>query len=146
MDNVLANIKENISEFHKVIMKNIEEYAYRAKRYDSKFSIMLFCKRENIDIDFEKLEDKLRKTDKLIRLNDDLWCIVLDSTTDKTYTKATENIALLLQKLYYGKNLFIASQEFDSNYLGMLNELFYKLEYAVTNDVYDTVIEQDYII
>jgi len=91
----------------------------------------------------------LRRTDKLISLNENLACVVFDSTSEDFYVKAAENLNKILENMDYKNNFFLSvadSEDFDFNYLEMINKLCDRLEYAVKNKLCNRVVYEDYLI
>ena len=149
MLDALNYINNNKHSFCKKIMDNITEYIYRQKRYKTNFSLVLIYNKEKTVISPNEFKKKLRLSDKLIPINENLACVVFDSTAETSYVKAAENLTTILKNLDYKNNFFLStvySEDFDLNYLEMTNELFDRLKYAIENKLYDTVIYEDYLI
>jgi len=149
MQNILKIIKKNRHAYYQSIMNEIDIYIYREKRYETSFSLAAVCSKEEISLNVEKLQDDIRETDKIIQLSDDLLCIVFDSTCHISYVKTAENLNKALQECYFKDRFFIStatSQEFNKNYLDMTNKLFERLEYAIQNNIFNTVVYEDFII
>ena len=149
MQNIIETLQNNRHNYYLKIFKEIDTYIYRQKRYNLSFSIAsVYAEDENV-IDIIKLESAIRKTDKIIKLSNNLLCIVYDITSDTTFVKTAENSNKKLQQIHCKKKFFMSvveSNEFNTNYLEMTNTLFERLEYAITNKLYNTVIYEDYII
>jgi len=149
MKNILSVLKKDRSVLHKKIMDNISEYIYRDKRYNSNFAVIAICSKKDITINYHKFMDKLRLTDKFISLNENLWCVILDSQSNEAYIKVAENMNIVLRHLDYEENFYMSvvnSKNYNKEYFNMINRLFERLEYAIENNIIDTVIDQDYII
>jgi hypothetical protein len=149
MKTTLENIRYNKNHHYKLLLENISKYIYREKRYKIHFSLVMICHQEDFEIDFNKLTNELRESDTLMKINDQLSCLILDNTSIENYVKAAENLTKTLQKLYFKQHFYIStisSQEINHNYLEMSNKLFERLEYSIKNKQYNNVIYQDYII
>ena len=149
MLDALNYINNNKHSFCKKIMDNITEYIYRQKRYKTNFSLVLIYSKEKAAINPDDFRKKLRHTDKLIVLNENLACVVFDSTAETSYVKAAENLTTILKNLDYKNNFFLStvySEDFDLNSLEIINNLFDRLKYAIEHKLHDTVIDQDYLI
>ena len=149
MIDILNVINEYKHPFFKVIMENITEYTYRKERYKTNFALAIIYSQEKTAIDLDNLKKMLRRTDKLIILNEDLICVVFDYTSDDSYVKAAENLNKILENIDYKNNFFLAaadSADFNLNYLEMTNELCDRLKYAIKNKLHNTVIYEDYLI
>jgi len=149
MQKIIQNLQNKRHDYYTKILKEIDDYVYRDKRYNLSFSIAVVYAEDESVIDTIKLQDEIRKTDKIIKLSNNLLCIVYDITTNTTFVKSAENSNKTLQEIHCKKNFFISvaeSREFNGNYLEMTNNLFARLEYAITNKLYNTVIYEDYII
>ena len=149
MLDALNYINNNRHSFCKKIMDNITEYIYRQKRYKTNFSLVLIYSKEKAAINPDDFRKKLRHTDKLIVLNENLACVVFDSTAETSYVKAAENLNKILENMDYKNNFFLSvadSEDFDFNYLEMINKLCDRLEYAVKNKLCNRVVYEDYLI
>jgi methionine synthase II (cobalamin-independent) len=145
MLDITKTIREETNLFYQIIMDSIEDYTYRAERYNVQFGIVSIYSKEKIDT--QKLQSLIRKTDKIIVLSENLCCVALDSTSDISYIKAAENLNRILNEINY-KDLFylgaVDSQDFKSESRKMINYLFSRLEYALENNLSDMVIYQEY--
>ncbi len=149
MQKTIENIQKNRHNYYTQIIKEIETYIYREKRYNLNFSLAAVYAQDESVIEPSKLQDTVRKTDKVIKLSKNLCCIVYDSTNMDNFVKTAENSNKKLQQIYCHKNFFMSaaeSNEFNGNYLEMTNSLFERLEYAIENNLYNTVIYEEYII
>jgi hypothetical protein len=149
MQQILDNVKCNRHLYYETIIQNIEHFIYRDERYNASFSLAAVCSKEQTALNPDILHKELRKTDKIIRLSDDLLCIIFDYTTNSSYIKAAENLNSALKEIHFQENFYIStaeSQEFATNYLNMINKLFDRLEFAIENNIYNTVVYDDYVI
>ena len=149
MVEILERINRHRRAFHKIIMDNITEYLYREQRYNIHFALVAVYSLESTAITPAVLQEKLRRTDKLIILNEHLSCIVLDNTETQSYIKAAENLNTLLKEFDYQNNFFLStahSTDFSGNLLEMTNKLCDRLKYAIEHKLCNTVVYQDYII
>lgn len=149
MIDILNVINNHRRSFYKVIIEDITEYIYREERYKTNFALVTIYSKEKTAINPDNLKKMLRRTDKLIILNEDLACVVFDSTSEDSYVKAAENLNKILKNMDYKNNFFLSaadSADFDLNYLEMTNKLCDRLEYAIKNKLCNTVIYQDYLI
>jgi len=145
----LKQIQDHRHVFHKIILNHITEYIYREERYTTSFALVAVYSKEPTAISPQELEQKLRKTDRLITLNSNLAIIVFDAATQDVYVKAAENLNALLKEMEFKNNFFLSaasSDEFHHNYREFTNKLCDRLEYAIENKLCNTVIYQDYII
>jgi len=97
----------------------------------------------------ERLKKKLRKTDKLIFLNNDLCCAALDGISAEKCAKAAENVNHYLLELNARNKYYLSaadSQKYNPKYNNMVQTLFDRLEYAIENNLDNIVIHQDYVI
>jgi len=142
-------IQNHRRAFHKIILDHIAEYVYREERYNTNFALVAVYSKEPTAIAPQALKQKLRKTDALITLNNNLAVVVFDAATQDVYVKAAENLNTLLKEMEYKNNFFLSaasSDEFHHNYREFTNKLCDRLEYAIENKLCNTVIYQDYII
>lgn len=127
--------KNNRQKYLEDIISNLEEYAYRSKRYHVNFAIALgFCNREVNLSDFIGIK---RKTDKYISLEKNLCCVVFDCIDSQTSIRAAENLQSQLQSNCLERELFlgvVTSLEYESP-AKMANFLFDMLEKSLPEQV-----------
>lgn len=149
MQEMINNIRDTKKTCYPTLMDAISDFIYREKRYNAHFSIALIYTSDS-SVDFsQELRKSLRLTDKLISISDNLSCVVFDTTTEHSYVKAAENLCKPLRHANYHQEYYVStaySEDFDENYINMLNKVFERLEYSVSHKLCNTVIEQDYII
>jgi len=146
---MLNDLESTRSLCHQTIMDMIHEYIYREKRYNTHFSVAAIYTDEPIKTHAEKLRLTLRKTDKLLCITDNIVCVVFDAAQENSYVKAAQNLYRTLKEIEYHQQYFIAtaiSEDFDENYLDMLNRLFERLQYSVEHKLCNSVNYEDYII
>lgn len=149
MSSMLEYIKSHKTELFETILNEISEYIYRNSRYDVKFSLVAVYCEEICSDDIDILEEKLRKTDKIIRLNDHLLCIILDGISAELCAKAAENVNYHLLEMHANRKYYLSaadSQNYNPTYKNMVRTLFDRLEYAIENNLDNIVIYQDYVI
>ncbi len=139
-------IKIDRKKYYKEILDNLDEYAYRDKRYHINFSLAIGLSDETIDL--SEFKNSKRKTDKFISLEKNLYCIVLDCTNDNSEIKATLNLQHEFQEKHFGKKLFIGvvcSKDYD-NENNMINSLFDILEYSIDNNMNGIVVDKSQML
>jgi len=149
MSNILQELKTNRHSYYNLLMDNISDYIYREKRYSTRFSIVIIYNENSVLSDISSLPNNLRETDKLLPINEHLIYAIFDAVNDDSYLKAAENLCKTLQKSHFKEKFFSStatSAEFNGNYLDMTNKLFERLEYAIRNNLFNSVVYQDYII
>jgi len=150
MSDILEYIKTNKIELFETILNDISEYKYKYRntRYHVDFSIAaVYCK--DAFINLEELQKKLRETDKLIYLNDNLCCIILDEISEEACEKAAENVNYHLLQINANYKYYLSaadSKNCNPKYTDMTQSLFKRLEYAIKNNLENIVIYQDYVI
>lgn len=149
MSDILEYIKSNKAQLFQTVLNDISEYKYRNARYEVEFSLVaVYCEKAFVS-DGEALKEKLRETDKLIYLTDNLCCIILDGISAELCAKAAENVNYHLLQLHANNKYYISaadSQNYNPKYRNMIQSLFERLEYAIKNNLQNIVIYQDYII
>ncbi|MCW8896133.1 hypothetical protein [Sulfurimonas sp.] len=139
-------IKDNFQKYYKLIMDNLEEYSYREKRYGVEYSLTLWLSDNNVN--FKDFIDHKRKTDMFIELEKNLCCIILDSTTSQNAIKATSNLQTAFQNKNFGKKLYtsvVFSEDYENNE-NMIKDLFYVLEYSISNNMDNIVIDKSQML
>ena len=148
-DAMIQELNENRRFCYQTIMDIISDYIYRERRYKVHFSIAIIYSKDALNAHANELRDTLRRTDKVICVTENIICVVFDSIESTNYVKAAENLYRVLESVEYHQHYFIAttfSQEFDENYLNMLNHLFDRLLYLVEHNQYNNVTDEDYFI
>jgi hypothetical protein len=142
-------IHDHRRAFHKMILDQIDKYIYREERYNTNFALVAVYSKEPTAITPQELKQKLRKTDTLITLNENLAIVIFDAVAEDVYVKAAENLNTLLKEMEFKNNFFLSvasSDEVHHNYRELTNKLCDRLEYVIENRLFNTVIYQDYII
>ncbi len=141
---------DSIRKFcYQTILDIIGDYIYREQRYATHFSVAIIYSKTPLNIHTQELEKTLRKTDNLICITDNIVCIVFDAVQTHSYVKASENLYRTLKSIEYHQHYFIAtsfSDDFNKNYLDMINHLFDRLHYSVEHNCQNSVNYEDYII
>jgi len=146
---MLDDLKSARQFCYKTIMCGIIDYIYREKRYATSFSIAVVYTEKTLSIDTDIISYKLRKTDKMICITENILCVIFDATGNTSFVKATENLYKILKSVDYQNKYFIStalSEDFDENYLNMINKLFDRVEYSVQHKLSNNVNYEDYII
>jgi len=150
MSDILKYIKSNKAELFETILNEISEYKYRNARYDVEFSLVaVYCENIFAVKNIETLKKKLRQTDRVICLNDNLCCIILDGISAELCVEAAENVNYHLLQINVNNKYYLSaadSQNYNPKYKNMLLTLFGRLEYAIKNNLENIVIYQDYVI
>ncbi len=146
---VLKEIEKNRHDFVELLLEEASEYIYRNIRYNIEFSLIAIYDMTTIPIDFDTLKKMLRKTDKIVYINDNLFCVIADSVQNNNSVKVAENINYNLIRLGTHEDYFISvvsSEDYTDNYSKMIYELFSRLEDAIKNNLKNIVVCQDYVI
>ena len=134
---------------YQTILDIISDYIYREKRYKTHFSIAIIYSKTALNVHAQELQKTLRKSDNLICITDNIACVVFDATQTHSYVKASENLYRTFKSIEYHQHYFIAtsfSDDFDENYLDLINHLFDRLHYSVEHNCQNSVNYEDYII
>ena len=148
-DAMIQELNEIRRFCYQTIMDIISDYIYREKRYKTHFSVAIIYSKDFLNVHAEELRKTLRKTDKLVCITDNIVCVVFDAAQSNGYVKAAENLYKTLKSIEYHQDYFIAtafSDEFDENYLNMLNHLFDRLNYSVEHNCSSNINYEDYLI
>jgi len=146
---MLQDLDSNRRSCYQTILDIIDNYIYREKRYETHFSLAIVYSKTPLNVHSQELQKTLRKTDNLICITDNIVCIVFDAAQTHSYVKAAENLYKTLKSIEYHQHYFIAtafSDDFNNNYLDMINHLFDRLHYSVEHNCQNSVNYEDYII
>lgn len=137
--------QDNRQKYSRVIMDSLDDYSYRSKRYHIDFSLAIgLC---NVNVDFNDLISKKRKTDKLIMLEENLCCVVLDCAPADCAVKATSNLQNGFKIKYSNNELYtgvVTSRDYDSD-KNMVESLFDVLDYSITHDMKGLIADKNHM-
>lgn len=126
----------------KVLIDETGEFQYRLERYNIDYSIAIgFIK--GIDIDLNHFQTHIRKTDRFVVLSNNMYAVILECADEPCGIKAANNLLTKFQQQYFEFPLF-ASVVNGSNYSNvkdMLLSLFHLLEYGVTYNMDNQVLD-----
>jgi len=140
-------VKNNRQKYLQEIISHLDDYSYRSKRYNIEFSLAIGLCNESIDL--TTFINFKRKTDTFITLETNLCCIVLDCTAADSAIKTASNLLSVFQSKYFNKELFTAvvtSKDYDDNNNRMINDLFDILDYSVSNNMDNLVLDQSQML
>lgn len=132
--------------YQKQLQESALEFSYRYERYQTNYSIALGHSPAKIDL--SPMSNFIRNTDRFIILNDNTCAIILDCANDECGIKAANNLLTKFQGSAFNIPLYSAIVT-ASNYssLGtMLGELFHLIDFAITNNINQQVIDHTQII
>ena len=139
-------IKTNRNNYLSMIHDNMNEYSYRNKRYNINYAVAVgLC---DNDIALNNFGNLARETDKFIILEDNLCSIILDCTPVHHAIKAASNMQTAFQNQYFNKSLFtsvVSSEDYTCNHK-MINSLFDTLEYAITENMDNMVVDAHHLM
>ncbi len=134
-------IKENRRTYQNIIVDKIDDYFYKHKRYDQRFSLAIGM--SDTDVDLTIFDKNNRQTDMFIELEKNLCCEVYDGTNVENGVKASSNALTSFEQHYYAKRIFVGvvcSQDYDTS-PQMVNRVFDILEYAFTHNMDNVVVD-----
>jgi len=129
---------------YKKVSDLCDEHFYRFLRYKANFSMALFYSTDSLDL--ELFKNNLRQTDKLLQLQHNLCCIVLDMTTQEEGLKASENLLYAHEAKHFSNQLFVAfasTQEYPVQN-DLKSHLFSFLNFAIKENCNNQIIDGYY--
>ena len=127
--------KKGMSKYFKIIMKEVDDFAYRRKRYAINYSVAIgLC---DSKINLKDFIYSKRQTDIVIPLEDNLYCIVFDATPMKYTIQAVSNLKVRFKE-HFGKEHIYISAVSSKDYYNedeMISSLFEILEYSMKHDM-----------
>ncbi|PHR54174.1 MAG: hypothetical protein COA44_14095 [Arcobacter sp.] len=135
----------NISSLqHLETAKVCEDFFYKFNRYNFDFTIVLLY--SNTPLDSMFLQNHIRKSDKLVNLQNNLFCLVLDMTSQEQGLKAIENLISLYEIKHFSQKLYIsfANTQDYSDAQSIKSHLFSFLNYAVKENNYNQITDGFY--
>jgi len=116
-----------------------DDYFYRFKRYEMNFSVALFYSEHTIDA--EVFNTMLRQSDRLVKIQDNLFCLVLDMTSHENGLKASSNILSTYEAGHFSQKLYVSlvnAKEFSTSD-SLRVKLFSLLNTAIREDMYNQI-------
>jgi len=112
------------------------DYFYRFERYDINFSVAIFYSESTLDP--KVFEMHIRQSDRLIKIQDNLFCVVLDVTSHEEGLKASENIFASYEAGHFSQKLYVSlvnAKEFSTTD-ALKAKLFALLDTAIKEDIH----------
>jgi len=137
-------IEAFFSNEYKQASELCDEFFYRYLRYQVNFSMALFYSTDALDA--EVFKSNLRRSDKFLPLQYNLFCTVFDMTTQEEGLKASENILYAHEAKHFSKQLFISfasTQEYPTQ-SDLKSHLFSFLNFAIKEDRTNQIIDGFY--
>ena len=134
---LLEQLQKNQKEFHDIILSAMQEYSYRFKRYGVDYTVALYALSDTINIDIVK--SMIRKTDRVIELDEHFFCIIFDFVEADAGLKASENILAKIEPQIFGKKIFVSvvNSKDASSKEEHIRKLFDLLSYEIKNNIDD---------
>ena len=123
------------------LLEEITDLDYAFSRYQVNYSIALGYTVDKVDM--EPLNTYLRKSDRLIVLNEHLCAVVFNHTDDEGGIKAANNLLTYFQTAYFGKSLY-ASVVTASNHndpAQAVHALFDLIDYSVSKNMNNLILD-----
>lgn len=103
---MLMLTQQNRQEYADKIIKMLDEYLYRHKRYHIHFALAL-CYCTNSASALAEIIDIKRKTDRFLPLEQNLCSIVFDCISHDSSQRAVQNLETQLQEVCLDTNYFL---------------------------------------
>ncbi|NPA65359.1 MAG: hypothetical protein GXO11_00610 [Epsilonproteobacteria bacterium] len=134
---LLVKLDQNFQDYRQKLLQAMKEYSYRFKRYDVDYTVALYALSTPVDISF--VENKIRKSDKAVLLDDGLIAILFDFVDAEGGLKASENILTELEPKMFGKKIFVSivNSKDAQTKEEHIRKLFDLLRYEIKNDMTD---------
>ena len=127
--------QKNKEKYYDIIVKAVDDFSYRRKRYAINYSVVIgYCPAK---IDMSDFIYSKRQTDIVIKLEDNLYCVVFDATPMKYAIQAIANLKVRFKKEHRHELIYLSAIN-TKDYFNedeMINGLFEILEYSVVNDM-----------
>ncbi len=139
-------IKENRSQYQKIIVDKIDDYFYKRTRYDQHFSLAVVLSSPEIDISV--FNEHHRQTDMFVELEKNLCCEVFDGTTEESGIKAASNLLTGFESRFYTQRIIIGivfSKDYSTS-SQMVHRLFDILEYAYSHKLENMVVDNSLVM
>ena len=103
---LLDKIKTNYKTYEEKIIHEMDDYDYKHIRYKVDFSIAIYAATGKIDFDF--IQNDIRKTDSAVLLDDAIVSVLFDFVDSEGGLKASENLLTNLEPRMFGKKIFVS--------------------------------------
>lgn len=137
---------EQRSIMQEKLSQGIKDFAYRFKRYEINYSVAIGYSPD--EIDFSRMSNYIRETDRFIILDHNTCAVILDSANDECGIKATNNLLTHFQGEFFSATLYaciVTASNYDTSAL-MTHELFYLLNYAIEHNMNNILVEYSQVI
>lgn len=132
-------------KYKEVIFSHVKNKIYAYERYGIEFSALLIYSDEPIEISI--CRDKIRQSDKIYKVEENLHLVVYDVIDPENTMKAAQHLLLHYQKYYLKQDVCIAlaAAAKDDTASDMSSRLFTILEYALKTSCSNSVIDSTQI-
>lgn len=143
---MLSLLKNERKEFQKKLLEAIKEYEYHFERYDVSYSVSIAYLPESIDA--VSISGRIRKSDRYIRLHDNLHAVVFDYTDDVDGLKAANKLLTYFQVEHFGKSLYaaIVTASHEKTPAEIITELFDLLAYSIEHNMDNHVMDASQVM
>lgn len=134
-------LRKGYSEYKERILQLVEKKIYAYERYGIEFSSLLIYSDEPIEL--PSCKRKIRKSDQVFRLEENLYLVVYDVISPEDSMKAAQNLLLYYQQQHLKQDLClaIAPAEQEDTAIDMASRLFIILEYALKESCTNSVVD-----
>lgn len=130
----------------KQILDEIADFDYSFTRYNVNYSIALGYTKDKVDMG--ALNTHLRRTDRLVVLNEHLCAAIFDHTNDKGGIKAANHLLTYFQSAYFGKSLYacVVTTSNHTNPSKLVHDLFHLLDYSISKNMNNLILDISQVI
>jgi hypothetical protein len=127
--------------FQMRLLEEITDLNYAFTRYQINYSIAIGHTEEAIDM--TPLSTYLRKSDRLVVLDEHLCAIIFNHTDDEGGIKAANNLLTYFQTSYFSKSLYacVVTASNHSDPSQAVHALFDLLNYAVSQNMNNLILD-----
>lgn len=139
-------LKNERKEFQRKLLEAIEEYEYHFERYEVSYSVSIAYLPETLDI--ANICSRIRKSDRYIRLADNLHAVIFDFTDDVEGLKAANKLLTYFQVEHFGKSLYaaIVTSSHEKTPAELVTELFDLLQYAISHNMDNHIMDASLVM
>jgi len=101
---LFEKIHYNFRTYSEKIVDTVAGYDYRYRRYNVKYTLVLFASPVSILKGF--VEPMIRKTDTIVVLNSRFFAIVFDGVDERMGLKVSDNMFVNLEACVFGNEIF----------------------------------------
>ncbi len=138
--------KKERKEFQQKLLEAVEAYQYHFERYEVSYSVAIAYLPQTLDV--ANICSRIRKSDRYVRLAENLHAVVFDFADDAEGLKAANKLLTYFQVEHFGQSLYaaIVTSSHQKTPAKLVTELFDLLGYALRHNMDNQVMDASWVM